>query len=77
MENEKIVNEGASEQMVEKLSTSELVTLNQANAAIQVSELQAELAKSRWTTMLQELRLKYMLSPADSFDINTGVITRK
>jgi len=70
------LNPGAQEQMVEKLSNQELLTLLQTRTNVQLMELQSALAKCNWDKLLLELRVKYNLKETDGVDSNTGVINR-
>lgn len=70
------LNPGAQEQMVEKLSHQELMTLFQTRTNVQLMELQLALAKCNWDKLLLELRVKYNLKETDGVDSNTGVINR-
>ena len=70
------LNPGAQEQMVEKLSSQDLLTLTQFKANAQSAEMQFNLAKSNWDKLLLELKIKYSLSEKDGVDQNTGIIRR-
>ena len=70
------LNPGAQEQMVEKLSSQDLLTLTQFKANAQLAEMQFNLAKSNWDKLLLELKIKYSLSEKDGVDQNTGIIRR-
>ena len=70
------LNPGAQEQMVEKLSHQELLTLSQTRSSVQLAEMQFNLSKSNWDKLLLELRIKYNLKETDGVDSNTGVIKR-